>query len=161
MAVSKQFKSVLCGTKFIDTTAESIEEYHNYRMAASPIERIADHSHRIAHNVILFHPELDEKRIAEIKKMADFAVNSFKKAVESLITLNPKLANQVIENQEDMNLLITHFNRDYFDKSTDLSFSTMIGVRTVIDSIGRIADYAANIGEIAIDASIDSPDTKW
>ncbi|MDL2261076.1 phosphate uptake regulator PhoU [Methanimicrococcus sp. OttesenSCG-928-J09] len=161
MVISKQFKSILCGTGFIDTNDASIEEYHNYRMAAAPIERIADHSYRIAKIVILFHPELDEKRISEIKKMADFAVDTFKKSVEALVTQSPKMANQVIENQETMNTFITHFNRDYFDKSTNLSFETMIGIRTVIDSIGRIVDYAANIGEVAIDASIDSTDAKW
>lgn len=161
MVISKQFKSILCGTGVIDTNEASIEEYHNYRMAAAPIERIADHSYRIAKIVILFQPELDEKRINEIKKMAEFAIDTFKKSVEALVTLNPRMANLVIENQETMNTFITHFNREYFDKSTDLSFGTMIGVRTVIDSIGRIVDYAANIGEVAIDASIDSADTKW
>ncbi|WNY23074.1 hypothetical protein MmiHf6_03730 [Methanimicrococcus hongohii] len=161
MVISKQFRSILCGTGFVDTTDASIEEYHSYRMAAAPIERIADHSHRIARIVTLFSPELDEKRIMEIKKMADFAMNTFKKSVDSLIHLDPRLANQVIESQEDMNTFITHFNHSYFDKATDLSFGTMISIRTVIDSIGRIVDYAANVGEIAIDASIDSPDTKW
>lgn len=161
MVISKQFKSILCGTGIVDTNEASIEEYHNYRMAAAPIERIADHSYRIAKIVILFQPQLDEKRIEEITKMAEFAVDTFKKSMESLMTLNPRLANQVIENQENMNTFITHFNRDYFDKSTNLSFETMIGIRTVIDSIGRIVDYAANIGEVAIDASIDSPDTRW
>ncbi|WNY28476.1 hypothetical protein MmiEs2_06640 [Methanimicrococcus stummii] len=161
MVISKQFKSILCGTGFVDTAEASIEEYHNYRMAAAPIERIADHSHRIAQIVILFHPELDDKRVAEIRKMAEFAADTFKKAVESLVTLNPRLANQVIESKADMDTFITHFNRSYFDKTTDLSFGTMIGIRTVIDSIGRIVDYAANVGEVAIDAAIDSPDTKW
>ena len=156
MVISRQFKSILCGAKVIDSNA-SIEEYHNYRMAASSVERIANHSHRIARNVILLHPELDEKRIAEIKKMADFAAGSFKQAVESLLTLNPELANQVVENKKEMNQLITDFNRDYFDKSIDLSFEVMIGIRTVIDSIGRVVDYAACIGEIAMNASIDVP----
>ncbi|MDR2944940.1 MAG: phosphate uptake regulator PhoU [Methanosarcinales archaeon] len=161
MVISKQFKSILCGTGIADMSEVSIEEYHNYRMAATPIERIADHSHKIAQIVILFRPELGEKRSAEINKMAEFAADTFQKAVESLITLNPKLANQVIENRVNMETMITHFNRNYFDKSTDLSFGTMIGIRTVIDSISRIVDYAGNIGEVAIDASIDSPDAKW
>lgn len=161
MVISKQFKSVLCGTGFIETAEITMEEYHNYRLAAAPIERIADHSHRIAYIVHLFHPQLDEKRILEIKKMAEFATEMFKKSVESLINLDPRLANKVIENQDDMNTFITHFNRGYFDKATDLSFETMISIRTVIDSIGRIADYAGNISEIAINACIDSPNVKW
>ncbi|MDV0445893.1 hypothetical protein MmiAt1_14940 [Methanimicrococcus sp. At1] len=160
MVISKQFKAVLCGTGFTDQDT-TIEEYHNYRMVAAPIERIADHAHRIAHMVLMFPPELDEKRTEEITKMADFAMDTFKKSVESVITLNPKMANQVIENQTDMDTFITHFNRAYFDKSVDLSFGTMISIRTIIDSIGRITDYAANIGELAIDASIDSPNVKW
>ena len=157
MVISRLSKSVLCGTKAIDLSSTSIEEYHNYRMAASSIERIANYSHKIARSVILLQPVLDEKRTAEIKKMADFAADSFKQSVKSLLTLNPELANQVIENKKEINQLITDFNRDYFDKSIDLSFDSMIGIRTVIDSIGRITDYAANIGEIAINASIDVP----
>lgn len=161
MVISKQFKSIMCGTGFVDTTESSIEEYHDLRMAAAPIERIADHAHRIAHMVTLFHPEIDEKRMTEIKKLSDLASDTFKNSIEALYIRNPKLANQVIENQDTMDTLITHFNRDYFDKMTDLPIGTLIAIRTILDSIGRITDYAANIGEIAIDASIDSPNMKW
>ncbi|MCL2863559.1 MAG: AbrB/MazE/SpoVT family DNA-binding domain-containing protein [Methanimicrococcus sp.] len=161
MVISKQFKAIVCGTGFVDMTESSIEEYHDLRMTASPIERIADHAHRIAHMVQLFHPQIDEKRMAEIRKLSDLASDTFKKSIESLYTFNPKLANQVIENQDVMDTMINNFNRDYFDKMTDMPFGTLIAIRTIIDSIGRIADYAANIGEIAIDASIDSPNAKW
>jgi len=161
LVISKQFKSIVCGTGFADTTDSSIEEYHNLRMAAAPIERIADHSHRIAHMTVLFRPELDEKRIEEIKKLSDFASNAFKTSVEALYNFNPKIANLILENQKTMNELITQFNRTHFDKTTELPFDTMIAIRTIIDSIGRITDYAANIAEIAIDASVDYPDAKW
>ena len=161
MVISKQFKTIVCGTGFVDTTESSIEGYHDFRMAAAPIERIADHAHRIAQMVVLFQPEIDEKKMAEIKKLSDFASETFKKSIEALYTFNPRLANQVIENQDQMDSLITHFNRDHFDKMTDLPFGTLLAIRTIIDSIGRITDYAANIGEIAIDASIDSVNTKW
>lgn len=161
MVISKQFKAIVCGTGFVDTAEASIEEYHDLRMTAAPIERIADHAHRIAQMVTLFQPEIDEKKMAEIKKLSDLASETFKKSIEALYTFNPRLANKVIENQDTMDTLITHFNRDYFDKMTDLPFGTLIALRTIIDSIGRIADYAANIGEIAIDASIDSSNTKW
>ena len=161
LVISKQFKSILCGTGFADTTDSSIEEYHNLRMAAAPIERIADHSHRIAHMVVLFRPELDEKRRLEIQKLGEFASDTFKNAVEALYNFNPKMANQVLENQKMMNAMITQFNRNHFDKTADLLFDTMIAIRTIIDSIGRIADYAANIAEIAINASVDYPDAKW
>jgi Phosphate uptake regulator len=161
MVISKQFKSILCGTGVIDTADFSIEEYHSYRMAAAPIERIADHSYKIARTVLLYSPQLDEKRVVEIKKLSDFAVSSFEKSIDALYSMNPRLANQVIENQEIMNTHITNFNRNYFGQSKDLSFETMIAIRTIIDSIGRIVDYSANIGETAIDASIDAPNVKW
>jgi Phosphate uptake regulator len=161
LVISKQFKSILCGTGFADTTDSSIEEYHNLRMAAAPIERIADHSHRIAHMTVLFRSELDEKRKTEIQKLSDFASETFKSSVEALYNFNPKIANQMLENQKMMNIMITQFNRSHFDKTTDLPFDTMIAIRTIIDSIGRISDYAANIAEIAIDASVDHPDAKW
>ena len=161
LVISKQFKSILCGTGFVDTEEFSIEEYHNLRMAAAPIERIADHSHRIAHMAVLFKPTLDEKRIAEMKKMSDFASDTFKKSVEALYNFNPKMANQVLDNQKTMNIMITQFSRSHFDKMAEVPFDTMIAIRTVTDSIGRIVDYAANISEIAINASVDYPDAKW
>ena len=161
LVISKQFKSILCGTGFADTAESSIEEYHNLRMAAAPIERIADHSHRIAHMAVLFKPKLDDKRMEEIKKLSDFASDAFKNSVEALYNFNPKMANKIMENQKIMNEMITQFNRNHFDKKAELPFDTMIAIRTIIDSIGRITDYAANIAEIAIDASVDYPDAKW
>ncbi|MDY0266712.1 MAG: phosphate uptake regulator PhoU [Methanimicrococcus sp.] len=160
MVIAKQFKAILCGTGLSDVQDMTIEEYYSYRMAASPIERIADHSYKIAQLVMTYQFELDEKRINEIKKMAELAIDLFRKSMDSLITLNPKLANQVIEEQEEINTLRTNFMRGYFDASTHFSIETMICIQTVIDSIGRIVDYATNICEIAIDASIDSPSHK-
>jgi phosphate uptake regulator len=61
----------------------------------------------------------------------------------------------MIENQNVMNELITQFNREHFDKAKDLPLETLIAIRMVIDSIGRITDYAANIAETAINASIE------
>ena len=161
LVISKQFKAILCGTGFADTTDSSIEEYHNLRMAAAPIERIADHSHKIAYMVILLKPELDQKRMTEIKKLSEFASDAFNKSVDALYNFNPRMANKILENQKVMNEMITQFNRSCFDKTTDLPFDTMIAVRTITDSIGRINDYAANIAEIAINASVDMPNAKW
>jgi phosphate uptake regulator len=46
LLISKQFRSILCGGKMPDSSETSIEEYHDFRMAASPLEMIADHTRR-------------------------------------------------------------------------------------------------------------------
>ena len=156
LVIAKQFKSILCGNSFIDSSQSPIESYHDLRMAATPIERIADHCQRIAQVVLQFHPKLDSKRINEIKKLSELASETFKKSIEALYDSNSKLANQMIENQKTMNELIAQFNRDHFEKTKDSPLETLIAMRTVVDSIGRITDYAANIAETAINASIET-----
>ena len=156
LVIAKQFKSILCGNSFIDPNQSTIENYHDLRMAATPIERIADHCQRIAQVVIQFQPKLDSKRVNEIKKLSELASETFKKSIESLYDANVKLANQMIENQSIMNELIVQFSREHFDKTKESSLETLLATRTVIDSIGRITDYAANIAETAINASIET-----
>ncbi|WNY26988.1 PhoU domain-containing protein [Methanolapillus ohkumae] len=156
LVISKQFKSILCGTDFLDTSEATVEEYHDYRMASAPIERIADHSQKIARVVLTMKPKFNAETLGEIEKISLLAKQTSEKAMDALYSSNAKLANQAIENQKTMNMLISKFNRDKFDNPTELSFENALALRIVMDSIGRIGDYSMNIAEIAINASIES-----
>ncbi|WNY24675.1 phosphate uptake regulator PhoU [Methanolapillus millepedarum] len=156
LVISKQFKSILCGTSFLDTNEASVEEYHDLRMAATPIERIADHSQKIARVVLTMKPKIDTETMSEIEKISLLAKQNSEKTMDALYSSNAKLANQAIENQKEINALIEKFNLEKFNNTTKLSFDNVLALRIVMDSIGRIGDYSTNIAEIAINASIES-----
>ncbi len=153
LLISKQFRSVLCGSKMPDPSETSIEEYHDFRMAASPLERIGDHALRIANVASKLESPIQSNVMEGIENLSTTSMELVKQAIEALFNADTALANRVIDSAESLR-----------DQAKDLDASilkleaheTMISLRTVVDSLTRIGDYGTNIAEIAINSSINS-----
>lgn len=154
LVIAKQFRLVLCGSNFADRSGTSIEEYHDLRMAAAPIERIADHAQKIARVIIAKEPKYDEKTLKKVEEMGKRAESIASAAIDALFSSDSSLANQAIEEHAALVRKIAEFNSSHFNHSVLLS--DPVSLQMIVDSIGRVADYGVNIAEIAINASIDN-----
>ncbi|AKB54110.1 toxin-antitoxin system, toxin component [Methanosarcina sp. A14] len=151
LLISKQFRSILCEGGMPSNTETSIEEYHEFRMAASPLERIADHAQKIANTALKLQEPVNDKVMEEIDKLNAAYTELVKQSVEALFETNISLANQVIDNVDNMRAWVEELHESILKlKSNEI----MISLGTVVDSLSRIGDLSSNIAEIAINMAI-------
>lgn len=151
LMISKQFRSVLCGGRIPDSSETSIEEYHDFRMAASPLERIADHAQRIANVASKLETAVRADVMEEIEDLSNTYMELVKQAMDSLYNADTPLANKVIDGINSMRPRVKELNASILNLE---SHETMISLGMVVDSLSRIGDLGSNIAEVAINSSI-------
>lgn len=140
LLISKQFRSILCGGKMPDST--EIEEYHDFRMAASPLERIADHAQRSATVASKLQQPINGDVMGDIEDINNAYIELVKQSLEVLLDANTSLANQVIDSVDNMHLQIEELHASILKLE---SHEVMISLGTVVDSLSRIGDIGSNI----------------
>ncbi len=151
LLISKQFRLVLRGARLPDTSDTSIDEYHDLRMAAGPLERIADHAHRIAKMVDTMDYTIPDEIMDHVEKASDTSRKIVEDAIDALYNSDVTLANEVIGRVDEMRAQISILNKSLL---TLKSYQAVVALRTVADSIDRTGDYGANIAEIAINTAM-------
>jgi phosphate uptake regulator len=151
LLIAKQFRSVLRGARLPDTSDTSIDEYHDLRMAAGPLERIADHAHRIAKMVDTMDYTIPDEIMDHVEKASDTSRKIVEDAIDALYNSDVTLANEVIGRVDEMRAQISILNKLLL---TLESYQAVVALRTVADSIDRTGDYGANIAEIAINTAM-------
>lgn len=151
LLISKQFRSILCGGRMPDSAETNIEEYHEFRMAASPLERIADHAQKIANVASKLRQPVSDNVMEEIEKLNNAYMELVKQSIEALFNADSSLANQVINNVDNMRTWVEELHSSILRLE---SHEIMISLGTVVDSLARIGDLSSNIAEIAINTAI-------
>jgi phosphate uptake regulator len=151
LLISKQFRSILCGGRMPDSAETNIEEYHEFRMAASSLERIADHAQKIANVASKLQQPVSGKVMEEIEKLNNAYIELVKQSVEALFDADISLANQVIDSVDNMRAWVEELHESILKLE---SHEIMIPLGTVVDSLSRIGDLSSNIAEIAINMAI-------
>lgn len=151
LLISKQFRSILCGGKMPDSAETSIDEYHDFRMAASPLERIADHAQRIAKVASKLQHPIKNDVIEDVEILNEAYVELVKQSIEALFNADTSLANMVINKVTDMHTRVEELRASILKME---SHEVMISLGTVVDSLSRIGDLGSNIAEIAINSAI-------
>ncbi|WP_406662641.1 PhoU domain-containing protein [Methanolobus sp. ZRKC3] len=151
LLIAKQFRSVLRGARLPDAMETSIDEYHDLRMAAGPIERIADHARKIAKATSSFDRSIPDGIMEMIEKTSNLSRQIFEDSIDSLYNSDVDLANQVIDGVAKMSPLIKKLNEATLKLDSPES---VVALGAVVDSIDRTADYGANIAEIAINSAM-------
>ncbi len=151
LLISKQFRSILCGGRMPDSAETSIEEYHEFRMAASPLERIADHAQRIANVASKMQQPVNDNVIEDIEKLNNAYMELVKQSMEALFGADTSLANQIIDTVDNMRAQVEELHASILKLE---SHEIMISLGTVVDSLSRIGDLGSNIAEIAINSAI-------
>ncbi|WP_340820779.1 phosphate uptake regulator PhoU [Methanolobus sp. WCC4] len=151
LLISKQFRSILRGARLPDAAETSIDEYHDLRMAASPIERIADHARKIAKVTDILEGPIPDDIMEMIEKTSDISRKIVEDSIDSLYNFDVDLANQVIDRVTKVSPLIDKLNGAILKLDT---YGSVVALGTVVDSIDRTSDYGANIAEIAINSAM-------
>ncbi|MDF1533261.1 MAG: phosphate uptake regulator PhoU [Methanosarcinaceae archaeon] len=151
LLTAKQFRSILRGARVPDISEISIDEYHDLRMTAGPLERIADHAQKIAKVAHSMQDVIPEAVMELTEKASEASRKIVNDSIDALYSSNAVLANQVIGNIHEMHSIITELNESLLTLD---SREMVIAMRTIADSIDRIGDYGANIAEIAINSAM-------
>lgn len=151
LLIAKQFRSILRGARLPDAADTSIDEYHDLRMAAGPIERIADHARKIAKVTTTLNAPIPDDIMEMIETTSQISRKIVEDAIDALYNFDVVLANQVIDRVSNMSLMITKLNGAILDID---SYGSVAALGTVVDSIDRTGDYGSNIAEIAINSAM-------
>ncbi|MDW8021747.1 MAG: phosphate uptake regulator PhoU [Nitrososphaerota archaeon] len=131
---------------------KSTRECLGYRLIIKSMERIADHAVGIAEQISLIKLPNNSRIIDKILNMGELSLKIYENAVQSLLSSNIKQANNVITQVEGILKIENELVKNIFEGKFDTE--TAIGLRLVIESLRRIAEYSADIAEIAINLAI-------
>lgn len=123
-----------------------VEAFH-YRLAADNLERIGDHTVKIANMLrsIDFDKNVSKDITGRLVEVGKDSLDSIEKGVISLRRTDTELANRVLSGNARIKEKILEISQ----LTIATPYALPLGIIT--DSISRIGDYAKNIAELAID----------
>jgi len=128
-------------------------EYFDYHTSAKQLERIADHSAKVAEIVPSLERKIDEELASKIKKAAERSVHIMDKALSSLEEADIDLANEALAKSAEVEDTLLELNEML--RNLDSQSSQLLGI--VADSIDRVKEYGINIAETALNSSCPLP----
>jgi phosphate uptake regulator len=125
---------------------------HNFRLVAKLLERIGDHAQRIAETypTVIDGKGLDARLLKDLEEAKTSAVAILDKAFTALLTGNIDLANEAIDARTQHQKLIDALSHRVAVRKGE----ELLALGIVVDSLGRTASYAADIGEQAINWAV-------
>jgi len=127
-----------------------------YRLVVKSVERVADHATRIAQLISGFERPLGRAILEDIIEMGKKSVDIFENALKSFFKLDVKLAHELIGEI----MLVSRYEQDITEKilsNEKLNIKEITSIKLILESLHRIADYGADIAEIAINLAVEEP----
>ena len=125
-----------------------------YRLIVKSVERIADHAASIASQIPLLKLRGEPQIIDEVIKLGEMVSEIYERAMDSVFKSDVKQANKLILDVEKLVKLESAILKRLFELR--LNTEALIGLRMMIESIRRIAEYSADIAEIVINLAVKS-----
>jgi phosphate uptake regulator len=124
----------------------------NHRLVAKLLERIGDHAARIAGTFPILAEKrvLDAKILKELEEANASAVAILDKSFSALVSGDIDLANEAIDDRGQHQKLVDSLRH----RAATRKGEELLALGAVVDSIGRTANYAADIAEMAIDLAV-------
>ncbi len=125
-----------------------------YRLAAKSTERVADHATTIAAQAenLQAIPEGASKKIEE---MTAISRKVFESSIAALLRLDPKMADEAISRTKDVIRLEEKLSGEIL--APRMSSGQVASIKLMLEAIRRVAEYGADISEIAIDLTVKEP----
>jgi len=126
-----------------------------YRLIVKSVERSADHAARIASVIPTLATPINNNAIEGIVAMSLLAREIQEDSMKALYKYDPKLIN---ESMAKVNKVID-LEEEVIEQLLKLKTEprSMMGVRLILESIRRIAEYGTDIAEIAINLTVKQP----
>jgi phosphate uptake regulator len=128
-----------------------------YRIAVKVLERIADHIENIAKSYIQLVDIHRDARFDDFIKLNNSTVEIFGKSVNSLSERDHILAEKIFQELKDIKKFHSDISNELLQPK-NIHIQSAILQKTMLDSLGRIADYSADLAEIAINMSAGALD---
>lgn len=120
-----------------------------YRVVVKSIERIADHAVSIANKIREFDKRPENDVIEKMEEMSNYSLAMFEDAVEALLRGDYDLADNVAEKAK----IVNDIEREIINKiENDPKLSSY---RLILEDLRRVAEYSTDIGEVAINHTIE------
>jgi phosphate uptake regulator len=151
--VNKQYHAILRDTSYAAKVELNASQALNFLLAARLIERTADHADRIADQARqLGRAKVPETFLDRLEKQARRANELFQSAINALVRRDSLKANDIIN---EANKFVPTQERILKD-ALELGSETVSHLVLIIESIGRTAAYAADMGELAVNHKVAS-----
>ncbi|VVB56357.1 PhoU domain protein [uncultured archaeon] len=131
---------------------ESQRDCLGYRIVVKVLERIADHIENIAKSYIQLFEIQKEAQLDEFIDITKDIVATFEKSVQALFTRNDEMAELVFHELKKIEKSHSDISKELF-KIEDIQSAILM--KTMLDSLGRIASYSGDIAEVAINMSTE------
>ena len=126
-----------------------------YRLIVKSIERSADHAARIASVIPTLPAQSNNKMMEKIVKMSSIAQEIHECSVKTLYKYDPNLINESMKKIEQ----VISLEDEIIEQLLRLKIEarTMLGIRLILESVRRIAEYGTDIAEISINLAVKRP----
>jgi len=148
LLISRQFTEILRTGSVKQETKNPIHAF-NYMQAASNLERIADHAHRIAQIAREYNCTLADDLKEELMDMEVQLCGFIDDAISYLLQTNSDKANEMIDLIREIQKSAARITVT----SDSLGKSEMLERLVLAASLERMFDYIMNIGELTINLS--------
>ena len=126
-----------------------------YRLIVKSIERSADHAARIASVIPTLPAQSNNKMMEKIVKMSFIAQEIHECSMKTLYKYDPNLINESMKKIEH----VINLEDEIIEQLLRLKIEarTMLGIRLILESVRRIAEYGTDIAEISINLAVKRP----
>ncbi len=147
--ICKQYNKLLDDVYFAEKMGLTPKEALGFLLASNSIERIADHTTKIAHNTKNLIGKEQIPIADEIISLGDKVIELLNDAINGLYRSKFELADNVLENSkvvEEEIYQMKHTIASYVDDP-----QILVAVAYIVDSLFRILSYSKDIAETTID----------
>jgi len=126
-----------------------------YRLIVKSIERSADHAARIAKVLSTLETPIEEQTIENLISLSDLATEIQENSIKALYKYDAEQVHETIIKTRN----VAEFEEAIIENLLKLQIDarTIIGIRLILESIRRIAEYGTDIAEIAINLHVKTP----
>jgi phosphate uptake regulator len=151
--VNKQYHAMLRDATYASKMDMSATQALNFLLVARLVERTADHATRIAqHALVLQRGKQTDVLVARLEKEGRRAADLFREAIQTFLKKDAKKANALVDTAEEF----ARSREKLLKDAAALGGEPVSHLALILESIGRTAAYAADIGEVAINHKVAS-----
>src|SRR3972149_2914302 len=132
---------------------ESQRDCLGYRIVVKVLERIADHIENIAKSYVQLSEIQKEAHLDQYIDLTNSTVTTFEKSIQALFTRDDEKAEIVFHELKKIEKSQSDISKGLF-KIEDIQSAILM--KTMLDSLGRIASYSGDIAEVAINMSTEA-----
>ncbi len=123
----------------------------SYRVTVKSVERIADHASSIAEKIREIKEKPNPKLVQKIAEMSNHALSVFEDAIESLLRRDYALADKVAEKAS----IVKNLEKDAVEILSRSHHNNVGNYKLILEDIRRTAEYSSDIGEAAMNQTIE------